>query len=171
MPVRGGDDGADPPLRLAPEMASFRALVLAFVTEYLTRWGQSPSYGEIAAGLGSNRTRVKRAVVSLEKAGLLLRNSGTRGLALPDEIERARQTLARAGLLEADRRAEAASATARPQLLARSAERSEDEGAEAPSPTRSVTNPTLLPPAELDYPAARDGQREQRTDGTSGGGD
>lgn len=87
--------------RLSPAMASFRALVLGFVRGYLTEWGQSPSYGEIAAGLGSNRTRVKRAVVSLEKAGLLLRTPGTRGLALPDEIERARLTLERAGMLPA----------------------------------------------------------------------
>lgn len=106
------------PRKLSPEMASFRALVLAFVRSYLTEWGQSPSYGEIAAGTGSNRTRVKRAVVSLERAGLLLRTPGTRGLALPDEIERARLTLERAGLLP-------------------------------------VTNPTLLPPPALDYPAGR----------------
>lgn len=119
-------------------MASFRALVLGFVRDYLTEWGQSPSYGEIAAGLGSNRTRVKRAVVSLEKAGLLLRTPGTRGLALPDEIERARLTLARAGLLHS-----------------------------AASP---VTNPTLLPPPALDYPAPVDGKRGQHRHGTSGGG-
>lgn len=92
-------------------MASFRALVLAFVRDYLTEWGQSPSYGEIAAATGSNRTRVKRAVVSLERAGLLLRTPGTRGLALPDEIERARLTLERAGLLPA------AAAVTNPTLL------------------------------------------------------
>lgn len=117
--------------RLSPEMASFRALVLAFVRDYLTRWGQSPSYGEIAAGTNSNRTRVKRAVVSLERAGLLLRSPGTRGLALPDEIERARLTLERAGLLP-------------------------------------VTNPTLLPPAALDYPSGRRrSRRGKRHSGTS----
>lgn len=99
MPYSAGDDRGDGPLRLAPEMASFRALVLDFVRTYLTRWGQSPSYGEIAAGLDSNRTRVKRAVVSLEREGLLLRRKGTRGLALPDEIARARQLLERAGVL------------------------------------------------------------------------
>lgn len=99
MPLSAGDDRADGPLRLAPEMASFRALVLDFVTSYIQRWQQSPSYGEIAAGLDSNRTRVKRAVVSLEREGLLLRRKGTRGLALPDEIARARQLLERAGVL------------------------------------------------------------------------
>lgn len=125
-----GDDGEA--LRLVPEMASFRALVLDFVRSYLTRWGQSPSYGEIAAGLDSNRTRVKRAIVSLEREGLLLRRKGTRGLALPDEIAKARQLLERAGLM----------------------------------PT--VTNPTLLPPAVLDYPERIDGDQGQRQDGASG---
>jgi hypothetical protein len=86
-------------VRLSPEMASFRALVLDFVRGYIARWGQSPSYGEIAAGTGSNPTRAKRAVRSLEKAGLLLRSPGTRGLSLPEEVERARRTLERAGLL------------------------------------------------------------------------
>lgn len=119
MPVQGVDDRGDPALRLSPEMASFRALVLDFVRGYIARWGQSPSYGEIAAGTGSNRTRVKRAVVSLVKAGLLVRTPGTRGLSLPDEIERARKILERAGML--------------PQ-------------------SSPVTNPTLLPPAALDYP-------------------
>ena len=122
--------------RLSPEMASFRALVLAFVRDYLTQWGQSPSYGEIAAGTGSNRTRVKRAVVSLERAGLLLRSPGTRGLALPDEIERARLTLERAGLL--------------------------------PAAAAPVTNPTLLPPAALDYPSDRNrSRRGKRGNGAS----
>lgn len=97
--VPQGDPVPGQPMKLSPEMASFRALVLAFVREYVAAWGQSPSYGEIAAGVQSNRTRVKRAVVSLERAGLLLRTPGTRGLSLPDEVERARLTLERAGLL------------------------------------------------------------------------
>lgn len=121
------DPLADGPLKLSPEMASFRALVLAFVRDYIAEWGQSPSYGEIAAGVHSNRTRVKRAVVSLERAGLLLRTPGTRGLALPDEVERARLTLERVGLLP-------------PSFEA------------AGQPATPVTNPTLLPPPALDYP-------------------
>lgn len=140
MPVQGGDEGwqgrADKALRLSPEMASFRALVLDFVKGYIGSWGQSPSYGEIAAALASNRTRVKRAIISLERAGLLLRAPGSRGLTLPDEIERARLTLERAGML----------------------------GSGAP-----VTNPTLLPPPVLDYPASIDGTRGTRRDGNSDG--
>ncbi len=101
MQPLGPGDPTDLNLRLSPEMASFRALVLAFVTRYLSEWGQSPSYGEIAAGLDSNRFRVKRAVVSLERAGLLIRGPSPRGLMLPDAITEAQRTLERAGLLPA----------------------------------------------------------------------
>lgn len=147
MPVQGDDRrAAGDPARLSPEMASFRALVLGFVRSYLAEWDQSPSYGEIANGLRSNRTRVKRAVISLEKAGLLLRRPGPRGLALPDEIERARQLLERAGMLTP---------------LASSSEAVGQQG----SP---VTNPTLLPPPALDYPSGGNGSEGQRRDGVSG---
>lgn len=143
MPMPG--ESEHDPARLSPEMASFRALVLDFVAGYIARWGQSPSYGEIAAALGSNRTRVKRAVVSLERKGLLIRAGGVRGLSLPDEIERARQTLARAGLLPSS---------------------SEAVGQQG----HPVTKPTLLPPAALDYPArGNHATRGNRHDGNSGG--
>lgn len=168
-----GDDVADPDaLRLKPEMVSFRGLVLAFVDSYINSWGQSPSYGEIAAGTGSNRTRVKRAVVSLERAGLLLRTPGTRGLALPDEIERARLTLIKAGVLDADR---PAGSQARPGARSRSGaagNSGEDGGAEAPPHTNSVTNPTLLPPPALDYPSpAQRAARGHRENGTTDSSD
>jgi DNA-binding MarR family transcriptional regulator len=64
-------------------MASLRLLVLDFVRSYIGRHGVSPSYGEIAAGLGCGRTSVKRAVKSLVAAGLLLQRPGARGIALP----------------------------------------------------------------------------------------
>jgi Mn-dependent DtxR family transcriptional regulator len=63
-------DSADPPRRLSPEMASFRLLVLACVREYIEANHDSPSYGEIAAALGSNRTRVRKAVKQLAAEGL-----------------------------------------------------------------------------------------------------
>jgi hypothetical protein len=172
-------------------MASFRALVLDFVRDYIARWGQSPSYGEIAAGLTSNRTRVKRALRSLELAGLLLRRPGTRGISLPGDIEQARLTLERAGLLDpasgelvagqsaepgTKRPAEAASPPrglgARPQLLARSAKRSEDVSAEALTEKQHpITKATLLPPAVLDYSRRRPRKRRgKRNNGDSGGG-
>lgn len=71
------------PVRLAPDIASFRLLVLAFVREYITLLGHSPSLGEIANRLQSNRTRVRKAIRSLVDDGLLLRTPGPRGLTLP----------------------------------------------------------------------------------------
>ena len=134
MPEDGGEA-----VRLTPEMASFGALVLDFVRAYIERWGQSPSYGEIAAGTGSNPTRAKRAVRSLARAGLLIRTPGTRGLALPDEVQRARLVLERAGLLSGDGRSGV-----------------------------PVPKSTLLPPPTLDYSApVSDADREQRRDGNS----
>jgi biotin operon repressor len=83
-----------PDLRLTPAMASLRLLVLRFVRQYLTSWSASPSYGEIAAALGTNRTRVRKAVKSLSVDGLLLRTPGPRGLILPDDLTEAARLLA-----------------------------------------------------------------------------
>lgn len=77
------------PLRLAPDMASLRLQVLAFVRLYITRWGEGPSYGEIAEATGTNRTRVKKVISRLIGQGLLLRTPGMRGLILPDQQDRA----------------------------------------------------------------------------------
>lgn len=85
------------PLRLAPEMASLRLQVLAFVRSYCTRWGESPSYGEIAQATGTNRTRVKHAVRRLVQTGQLLRQPGPRGLVLPDQQAQALALLERLG--------------------------------------------------------------------------
>ena len=126
--------------RLAPEMASFRLLVLAFVREYIGAMGESPSYGEIAAKLDSNRTRVKMAVRSLAADGLLIRTGGPRGLQLPSVRD-----------------------TAIRQLRALGYAVDEDlKYVRHPG----VTNRTLLPPAELRYPPRgsdeqRDGNGEQ----------
>lgn len=68
---------------LAPEMASFKLLVLGFIRDYIGLMGASPSYGEIAARFHSNRKRVMKAVLSLEREGLLIRTRGQRGLRLP----------------------------------------------------------------------------------------
>lgn len=91
-----------PALRLAPEMVSLRLLVLAFVKGYIGKWGASPSYGEIAEATGTNRTRVKKAVRSLQADGLLLRlnrpgSANARALALPAQRDAAAQLLAGLG--------------------------------------------------------------------------
>lgn len=89
---RGGDLG-----RLVPEAASLRLRVLAFVRDYFAQWNGSPSYGEIAAGLGTNRDRVRKSVKRLAADGLLLRGSAPRSLALPDSTEAAVRRLEAAG--------------------------------------------------------------------------
>lgn len=118
----------DRDLRLAPEMASFRLLVLAFVRDYIGQWQQSPSQGEIANATGSSRTSVRRAVKSLASDGLLLRTPGHRGLKLPSMREEALRQLRELGWLV-------------------------DE--DLMRVGRPGANPTLLPPAVLDYPAPR----------------
>ena len=76
-------DNADMPRRLSPEMASFRLLVLAFIREYLGRFGVGPSQGEIVAAMASNRSRVREALRSLTNSGLIIRAKGERGITLP----------------------------------------------------------------------------------------
>lgn len=70
-------------VQLTPEMTSRRLLVLAFVRDYLTLYGSSPSYGEIANALRCSPTRVRQHVKALVAAGQLLRRPGPRGLSLP----------------------------------------------------------------------------------------
>lgn len=91
--INGGHAGDATALRLAPDMASLRLLVLSFIRAYIGRWGASPSYGEIAAATRSNRTRVRKAVRSLSDDGLILRAAGPRGLSLPDRRDEALRVL------------------------------------------------------------------------------
>lgn len=138
----------DNALRQRPEMASLKLLVLKFVRQYIADWHGSPSLGEIAHALDTNRTRVRRAVRKLEAEGQLLRVPGPRGLSLPDEEPLAmRQLLARGWTIDADRRV-----------------------AFAPASTeKSVTNEPLPPVPELDYPYGQDRDRGT-SDGGAGGG-
>jgi hypothetical protein len=73
----------DASLRLKPEMASRRLLVLAFVREYITRWGQSPSYGEISSGLAISPTRARQLVKALVAGGQLIRSQALGALHFP----------------------------------------------------------------------------------------
>lgn len=114
------------PLRQRPEMVSQRLLVLKFVRDYIGQWGYSPSYGEIAAALDTNRTRIKRAIRSLERDQLLLRTPGPRGLALPNDEQAALRQLRSLGW----------------QI---------DEKGQFVSVGPDGTKRTLLPPPELDY--------------------
>ena len=79
-------------------MASFRGLVLVFVTDYLNDFGLSPSQGEIVNGVaGATRQRVRMALKSLAKDGLLIKVPGHRGLRLPTAREAARRVLIEEG--------------------------------------------------------------------------
>ena len=87
------DGAAAVPPRLKPDMASFSLLVLAFVREYIGNWGASPSYGEIAHALDTNRERVRQSVKQLIRSGALLRTPGERALVLPEARDEALRIL------------------------------------------------------------------------------
>ncbi|WP_275230908.1 LexA family protein [Novosphingobium album (ex Liu et al. 2023)] len=70
-------------------MASRRLLLLAFVRDYIARWGESPSHGEIASGLGISRTRARQLIKALVRSGQLLHRPGPRGLSLPAQRDEA----------------------------------------------------------------------------------
>ena len=91
--------------RLSAQMASRRLLILEFVQDYIGHRHVSPSYSEIAAGCGTNRTRVKDAIHKLVRDGLLLRRPGPRGLALPSERDAAVRVLSELGYLVFDAKA------------------------------------------------------------------
>ena len=118
-------DSADAAPRLRPEMASFRLLVLGFVRDYLDRHRVSPSQGEIRNGLRTTRTRVRDALRSLEKDGLIIRTPGKRGLSLPSLRDEAIRRLREMGFAV-------------------------DEDIMQITRPRGP-NSTLLPPASLDY--------------------
>lgn len=83
--------------RLTAEMSSRPVQVLAFVRDYITRWGQSPSIREIAAGVGIGKSHVRIIVLRLVKRGQLVRRGGPRGLGLPDIEDSAIETLGQLG--------------------------------------------------------------------------
>lgn len=141
-------------LKQRPEMASLKLLVLKFVTEYIQQWHGSPSLGEIGAALGTNRTRVRRALRTLVAEGQLMRVPGPRGLSLPDDEPVAvRQLRARGWTINPGTR------TATPPRSSGPA-----------SERKSVTNQPLLPPAELDYVPGSLKLRGNIKHGIEGGG-
>lgn len=77
--------GAFPPLtaleneyRLTPAMRSRKLQVVSFVKQYIERWGQWPSYGEIASAMGIERSTARDAVRRAVRDNLLQRESGSR---------------------------------------------------------------------------------------------
>lgn len=64
--------------RLSPTMVSRKLQALRFIRDYIGQWGKSPSYGEIAAELGTNRVRVHAIVRQLVADGDILHAHGER---------------------------------------------------------------------------------------------
>lgn len=120
------------PVRLRPEMASRRLIVLEFVRSYITQWNGSPSLGEIANGCAISRTRARQLVARLVRDGKLLRKPGPRGLSLPERRDEALRRLRDLGW------------SIDSELNTITAASPHDSG-------DPCTNPTLLPPAALDY--------------------
>lgn len=88
-------DGGD---RLTAEMASRAQLALHFIERYWAAHNHSPSYGEIAAGIGVDRFRARDAVRALERTGRVLRQRGrARGIVLPSRREAVLNELRREG--------------------------------------------------------------------------
>lgn len=84
--------------RLTAEMASRAQLALHFIERYWDRHSTSPSYGEIAAGIGVDRYRARDAVRALERTGRVLRKRGkARGIVLPTRREAVLNELRREG--------------------------------------------------------------------------
>ncbi len=64
--------------RLTPGMNSRKLQVVSFVKQYISRWGQWPSYGEIAGAMGITSSTARDAVKRAVRDGLLHREPGSR---------------------------------------------------------------------------------------------
>jgi len=65
-------------LKISPTMVSRKNAVLAFINRYYTDHSRGPSYGEMAAALKTNPTRIKDAVRTLVAEGRVHRTPGQR---------------------------------------------------------------------------------------------
>lgn len=84
--------------RLSPAMASRKNQVLAFIRLYWREHGVGPSLSEIAAAVGTNRSRVQDAIRKLAREGRLHRAPGvTRGVRPAETHEEALRVLQSSG--------------------------------------------------------------------------
>ncbi|EPR09890.1 hypothetical protein M527_07130 [Sphingobium indicum IP26] len=80
--------------RLSPVMASRKLQVLSFIRRFYHEHGVGPSLSEIAAALGTNRSRVQDAIRKLAREGRLHRVPGqTRGVRPAETREEALRLL------------------------------------------------------------------------------
>lgn len=92
------------PFRLTPTMVSRKLLVLRFIYDYWAENGGSPSFGEIAAALDTNTSRVADAVHSLAAEQRIILLPGARGIRLPDVDEAIRRLRAAGYVVNEDAR-------------------------------------------------------------------
>jgi len=84
--------------RLTAEMTSRRQLAFRFIERYWATNNRSPSYGEIAAGIGADRDRAREAVKGLVRAGIVNQQPGVpRSITLPSREEAVLAALRREG--------------------------------------------------------------------------
>lgn len=87
-------------MRLAPEMASRKLQVLDFIRQFYAHHGIGPSLSEIAAAIGTNRSRVQDAIRKLAHEGRVHRVAGkARGVRPADTREMALRLLEEEGWL------------------------------------------------------------------------
>lgn len=132
------------PYKLSPDMVSRPLIVLRFIRDYISEWGQSPSRGEIANGCDITRSAARNAIRSLEAKGMIIRTGGERGLRLPSEKEGAVRTLKALGW----------------EVF---------EGEEAAAPPDQGPISPLPGPIVLDYPGSA-GSGDGNAKGEQGGG-
>ncbi|NWK96530.1 hypothetical protein DM806_12835 [Sphingobium lactosutens] len=85
-------------MRLAPEMASRKLQVLDFIRQFYAHHGVGPSLSEIAAAVGTNRSRVQDAIRKLAREGRIHRvPSQTRGIRPAETQEEALRLLQNEG--------------------------------------------------------------------------
>lgn len=91
------------PMRLTPEMASRKLLVLGFVRRFWAAHGGSPSYAEIGAGCGIAQQHAWQIVQELAREGALAIDRGRRQIMLPAaeriSVEEAKARLRAAGFV------------------------------------------------------------------------
>ncbi|RYF12587.1 MAG: hypothetical protein EOO77_17190 [Oxalobacteraceae bacterium] len=107
--------------RLTPGMNSRKLQVVSFVKQYISRWGQWPSYGEIGGVMGIHPSTARDAVKRAVKDGLLNREPGSRkgvvrtptapSRLCPNEAAQMIERLREAGVIVMDTKASSATPT------------------------------------------------------------
>jgi Mn-dependent DtxR family transcriptional regulator len=120
--VLGGKGGAvQNEYRLTPDMTSRKLQVVSFVKQYISRWGQWPSYGEIGGAMGISPSTARDAVKRAVRDNLLHREPGsrrgvvktaeTRSRLCPTEAAEMLERLREAGVIVMDTAASSATPT------------------------------------------------------------